>query len=164
MRYNKKRLAVVIAAAGLVIAAGAAYTDGMSTTAALTANPGYHEVGYGSISVSGGATLVAVEYNLDGNDPANVTSVTFVVAGNTTGDEGYVGFGGTATLGAACDPSFDDQTGAPADVLLYAADTTYAGCKLPAAFLPAGIPVGTTTLASLDLAVIPGPAGGGPIG
>jgi hypothetical protein len=157
MRFNKRHLGVMAALAGLVIAAGAAYTNSLSTSAAVAANPGYQVVGYGNVTVTDGGTLLYVQYNLDGNDPANVTSVTFVMSGNTTGDEGYVGFGKTGKLGAACDPVYGDTAG----TTTYATDTTYVDCGLPDA---ADIPVGTTTLGSLDLAVIPGPVGGGPLG
>jgi hypothetical protein len=109
--------------------------------------------------VSGGGTLVAVQYNLTGADPAKVESVTFVMSGNTTGDEGYVGFGGTGNLGTACDPLFDDPGGTPANP--YPADTTYNNCPLPGGN---DIVVGSATLASLDLAVIPAAPGGGPLG
>ena len=160
MRYNKKRLAVVIAAAGLVIAAGAAYTDQLSTTAAVTANPGYQTVGYGDVTVSGGGSLVAVQYNLNGNDPPTATSVTFVMSGDLIGDEGFVGFADHLSLGAACDPQYN--LAATDTALGVTDDTTYNDCTLPAPYA-AGIALATVaTLGSLDLAVVPGPPLGAP--
>ncbi len=115
MRFNKKGLAVVIAVTGLALAGGAAFTQ-TNDNAALT--NGYQITGYGSLTVSG-ATLVSLDYTLDGNDPTKVTAVTFVTAGDTHEAAGYVGFNGTSVLGAACTGTYASP------------DTTYSSCGLP---------------------------------
>ncbi|MGP8205303.1 MAG: hypothetical protein ACLQVK_04460 [Acidimicrobiales bacterium] len=118
MRFNKKGLAAVIALTGLAIAGGAAFTAGNDPTALQ--NNGYEVAGYGKLTVTG-ATLVSLNYTLDGNDPTSVTAVTFVTAGDTSEAQGYVGFNGTGTVGAACTGHYDSDT----------TYTTYLSCALP---------------------------------
>jgi len=88
---RKSTLIGAIAAAGVVAAGGAAFTNSNTfangATAPLT--------GYASTSVSGG-TINSLKYNLN---PAgdNVDSVTLVLANDTTGSAVSVGFNGGAT-------------------------------------------------------------------
>ncbi len=132
MRFNKKGLAVVIAVTGLAVAGGAAFTNS-NITSALT--NGYQVTGYGSLAVSG-ATLVSIDYSLDGSDPTNVTAVTFVTVGDTSAAKGYVGFNGTGSLGAAC-------TG------VYASPNTTYTCTVPGGAEPVSV------ITSTDLTVAP---------
>ena len=134
MRFNKKGLAAVIALTGLAIAGGAAFT-GSNTTTALTS--GYQVAGYGSVDVSG-ATLVSLNYTLNGTDPTSVTAVTFVTAGDTSKALGYVGFNGTGNVGSSCTGTFSSP------------NTTYSNCPLPGG---TGEPV--SAINSTDLTVAP---------
>jgi hypothetical protein len=135
VRFNKKGLAVVIAVTGLAIAGGAAFTANNDTTTNLIS--GYQVTGYGQLSVSG-ATLVSIDYTLDGKDPTSVTAVTFVTAGNTSNAAGYVGFNNGGVMGAAC-------TGTPSG-----GDTTYSDCGLPN-----GTAELVSAITSTDLTVAP---------
>jgi hypothetical protein len=137
MKLNKKRLGVVGALAVIVIAGGAAFTTS-NTYTAIKGN-GYDTAGYGALTVSG-ATLVSIDYTLDGNDPPSVTAVTFVTSGDTHDAAGYIGFNGTGREGAACPGTYDSGTG----------DTTYTNCGLPG---PGAEPVSAIT--STDLTVAP---------
>lgn len=136
MRFTKKGLAVVIAVTGLAIAGGAAFTNTNDNTELIN---GYQVTGYGQLSVSG-ATLVSLDYTLDGKDPTSVTAVTFVTAGNTSAAAGYVGFNGTGTLGAACSGTYSSST----------TDTTYSDCGLPGDAAEV-----VTAITSTDLTVAP---------
>jgi hypothetical protein len=136
VRFNKKGLAVVIAVTGLAIAGGAAFTDNNNNTALVN---GYQTTGYGQLDVSG-ATLVSLDYTLDGNDPTSVTAVTFVTAGNTSEAAGYVGFNKGGVLGAACTGTYSSGT----------TDTTYSDCGLPG-----GTAELVSAITSTDLTVAP---------
>jgi hypothetical protein len=136
VRFNKKGLAAVIALTGLAIAGGAAFTTSNDSTA-LTS--GYQVAGYGQVTVSG-ATLISLNYRLDGQDPTSVTAVTFVTAGDTSQALGYVGFNGTGAVGAACTGTYSSST----------TDTTYTNCLLPGG---ANEPV--SDINSTDLTVAP---------
>ncbi len=136
MRFHKKGVAVVVAVTGLAIAGGAAFTTNNTNTALTN---GYQVTGYGQLSVSG-ATLVSLDYTLDGNDPTSVTAVTFVTQGNTSNAAGYIGFNGTGVLGAACSGTYSAGT----------TDTTYTSCGLPG-----GTAELVTSITSTDLTVAP---------
>jgi len=136
VKFNKKRVAVLAAVAGLAVAGGAAFTD--SNTYTAVQGNGYDTAGYGALDVSG-ATLVSLDYTLDGNDPPSVTAVTFVVQGDTANASGYIGFNGTGTLGASCTGTYASP------------NTTYSDCDLP----DSDTPVLVSTIDSTDIAVAP---------
>ncbi|MGH9105589.1 MAG: hypothetical protein ACRDZX_07075 [Acidimicrobiales bacterium] len=136
MKLNRKRLAVLTAVAALAAAGGAAYTTSNLNGALVD---GYQVAGYGALTVSG-ATLVSLDYTLDGNDPPSVTALTFVTSGDTHNAAGYIGFNGTSTLGASCTGTYSSGT----------STTTYSSCALPGATAEL-----VTAITSTDIVVAP---------
>src|SRR4051812_8638608 len=86
--HRSKKIVGALAAAGLVAAGGAAFTN--SNTQAAT-----QVVGYGSTTISG-ATVSSMVYNLNAAGD-NVDSMTLVLGGDTTGSAVSIGFNGNAT-------------------------------------------------------------------
>jgi hypothetical protein len=82
-----------VAAGALVMAGSAAFTQTL-----VDNRPANTEVGsYGQLSVTN-ATVTAISYTLDGNDPASVTVVHFTTVGDTSGTTAQVGFNHTGTM------------------------------------------------------------------
>lgn len=87
MRKSHKILGVV-AAAGIILAAGSAFTN--SNTA-----PTDKTLGYSSTTVSGG-TVNDIDYTLNAAG-TNVDKITLVLAGDTTASAVSIGLNGAAT-------------------------------------------------------------------
>ena len=80
MRRNNRILVVAVAAGALVLAGSAAFTNTL-----VDSRPANTVAGaYGALNVSN-ATVLAISYTLDGNDPASVTIVHFTTVGDTSG-------------------------------------------------------------------------------
>jgi hypothetical protein len=82
-----------VAAGALVLAGSAAFTQTL-----IDSRPANTVAGaYGQLNVSQ-ATVVAISYTLDGNNPPSVTVVHFTTQGDTSGTTGQVGFNGSSTM------------------------------------------------------------------
>ena len=84
MRRNKRTLVAAVAVGALVLAGSAAFTNSHVDSAERRTRP----VAYGSQNVSS-ATVTAISYTLDGNNPTTVHGrCTFTTTGDTTGFDG----------------------------------------------------------------------------
>ena len=135
MRRNRRILVAAVAAGALVLAGSAAFTNTLIDSRAANTVAG----AYGALNVSN-ATVTAISYTLDGNDPASVTVVHFTTVGDTSGSTAQIGFNGTSTMNVTgCTGTY--TTGSPGS-------TTY-DCTLGSAVL-------VSTITSTDIVVAAG--------
>jgi len=132
VRRNKRTLIAAIGVGALVLAGSAAFTNSITDSTPLNV-----PAAYGSIHASG-ATVTSITYTLDHNNPANVTVVTFVATGDTSGSTAEIGFNGTGVMHkVGCTGTYDGSTA-----------TTYA-CTLTTTEL-------VSAITETDIAVAPG--------
>ena len=93
MRRNNRILVAAVAAGALVLAGSAAFTNSIVDGRAANTVAG----AYGALDVQN-ATVTAISYTLDGNDPPSVTAVQFTTQGDTSGSTAQIGFNGTGTM------------------------------------------------------------------
>jgi hypothetical protein len=93
VRRNKRILVAAVATGALVLAGSAAFTNTIVDSRAANTVAG----AYGSLNVSN-ATVTAISYTLDGNNPPSVTVVHFTTTGDTSGSTAQVGFNGTGVM------------------------------------------------------------------
>jgi len=124
VRRNKKTLMVAAAAAVLVFAGAAAFTDSVSFSNTNTV------VGYGAETITG-ATVTALSYGLSA-DHTVVDSVTFTTAEDTSGAQQ------TASV------SFMDNSTTPA------AETSWTACSVQTAYVSGTGTIWTCDVSSLS--------------
>lgn len=125
MRRNRKVLFVALAVGALVFTGAAAFTNSIDFSAITNTT-----VGYGALSVSG-ATVDSIVYNTN-TSGSQVTSVDFVVAGDTTGSTASLGFNADAPV--VCDGTYSSGL-----------DTTSYTCDY------SGSPVDTASITTTDI-------------
>jgi hypothetical protein len=92
VRRNKRTLIAAIGVGALVLAGSAAFTNSI-----VDSTSAYAPAAYGSVHASG-ATVTSISYTLDGNDPPNITAVTFTTEGDTSDSTAQIGFNGSSTM------------------------------------------------------------------
>ena len=135
MRRNNRILVAAVAAGALVLAGSAAFTNTI-----VDSRPANTVAGaYGALNVSN-ATVTAISYTLDGNNPPSVTVVHFTDTGDTSGTTAQIGFNGSGTMNVTgCTGTY--SAGSPGS-------TSY-DCTL-------GTPVLVSTITSTDIVVANG--------
>ena len=92
MRRNNRTLIAAIGVGALVLAGSAAFTNTLTDSTPTNA-----PAAYGTVHASG-ASVTAISYTLNGDDPPSATAITFVTLGDTSGSTAQIGFNGTGTM------------------------------------------------------------------